>query len=56
MVTIKYDDLSAGFDFVSFAAPREHRALVSQDTGAVYWISETSPIDEPESGAAAGEA
>ena len=46
MVTIKYDDLSAAFDFVSFAAPFEHRAFVSLDTGAVHWVSETSPIDE----------
>ena len=48
MVTVKYDDLSAAFDFVSFAAPFEHRAFVSLDTGVVYWISETSPIDEEE--------
>ena len=46
MVTVRYDDLSAAFDFVSFAAPFEHRAFVSLDTGAIYWISETSPIDE----------
>ena len=46
MVTINYDDLSAAFDFVSFAAPMEHRAYVSLDTGAIYWISETDPIDE----------
>jgi hypothetical protein len=46
MVTIKYDDLSAAFDFVSFAAPFEHRAFVSLDTGTIHWISETSPIDE----------
>jgi hypothetical protein len=46
MVTVKYDDLSAAFDFVSFAAPFEHQAFVSLDTGAVYWISEMSPIDE----------
>jgi len=46
MVTVKYDDLSAAFDFVSFAAPFEHRAFVSLDTGAIYWVSETSPIDE----------
>ena len=36
----------AAFDFVSFAAPFEHRAFVSLDTGAIYWISETSPLDE----------
>ena len=46
MVTVKYDDLSAAFDFVSFAAPFEHQAFVSLDTGAVYWVSETSPMDE----------
>jgi hypothetical protein len=46
VVAIKYDDLSAAFDFVSFAAPMEHRAYVSLDTGKIYWISETSPIDE----------
>ena len=45
-MTIKYDDLSAAFDFVSFAAPMEQRAYVSLDTGAIYWISETNPIDE----------
>jgi len=48
MVTISYDDLSEAFDFVSFAAPFEHRALVSLDTGAIHWISETGPIDEEE--------
>jgi hypothetical protein len=46
MVTIKYEDLSAAFDFVSFAAPMEHRAYVSLDTGATLWISETNPIEE----------
>jgi hypothetical protein len=46
MVTIKYDDLSAAFDFVTFAAPFEHRAFVSLDTGAIHWISETTLIDE----------
>lgn len=46
MVTIQFDDLSTAFDFVSFAAPFEHRAFVSLDTGAIYWVSATSPIDE----------
>ena len=48
MVTVKYDDLSTAFDFVSFAGPMEHRAYVSLDTGAIYWISETNPIEEDE--------
>jgi len=46
MAAIKYEDLSAAFDFVSFAAPMEHHAYVSLDTGAIYWISETSPLEE----------
>jgi hypothetical protein len=48
MVTVKYDDLSTAFDFVSFAGPMEHRAYVSLDTGAIFWISETNPIEEEE--------
>jgi hypothetical protein len=48
MVTVKYDDLSMAFDFVGFAGPMEHRAYVSLDTGAIYWISEANPIEEDE--------
>src|SRR5262245_54344173 len=46
MVTVKYEDLSAAFDFVSFAAPMEHRAYVSIDTGTIYWISDANPLEE----------
>ena len=46
MVTVKYSDLSAAFDFVSFAAPMEHHAYLSLDTGAIHWISELNPIEE----------
>ena len=46
MVTVKYDDLSAAFDFVSFAAPMEHHAYIAMDTGAIYWISELDPLEE----------
>ena len=48
MVTVKYDDLSTAFDFVSCAGPMEHRAYVSLDTGAIYWISEMNRIEEDE--------
>jgi hypothetical protein len=48
MVAIKYEDLSTAFDFVSSAAPMEHRAYVSLDTGTIYWISELNPFDEEE--------
>ena len=46
MVAVKYEDLSAAFDFVSFAAPMEHRAYISIDTGTIYWISELNPLEE----------
>lgn len=47
-VKIKYDDLSLAFDFVSSAAPMEHRAYVSLETGKVYWVSELNSIEEEE--------
>src|SRR5258706_4849209 len=46
MTTVKYEDLSAAFDFVSFAAPMEHHAYVSIDTGTIYWISDATPLEE----------
>ncbi|MEK7994484.1 MAG: hypothetical protein AAB403_11835 [Planctomycetota bacterium] len=46
MVAVKYEDLSAAFDFVSFAAPMEHQAYISIDTGTIYWISELNPLEE----------
>jgi hypothetical protein len=46
MVTVKYEDLSAAFDFVSFGAPMEHEAYISIDTGAIYWISDVNPVEE----------
>ena len=46
MVKVKYEDLSAAFDFVSFASPMEHQAYISLDTGTIYWISEVNPLEE----------
>ena len=46
MATVKYEDLSAAFDFVSFGAPMEHQAYISLDTGDIYWVSELNPVDE----------
>ena len=43
---MKYEDLSVAFDFVSFAAPMEHQAYISIDTGTIYWISEGNPLEE----------
>jgi hypothetical protein len=46
VVAVKYEDLSAAFDFVSFAAPMEHQAYISIDTGTIHWISELDPLEE----------
>ncbi|OXJ25147.1 hypothetical protein CFB82_38815 [Burkholderia sp. HI2714] len=42
MVAVKYDDLSAAFDFVSYGAPMEHHAYISLETGQVWWTSDSS--------------
>lgn len=46
MVAIRFADLSAAFEFVSYAAPMEHSAYVSLETGAIYLISDANPIEE----------
>ena len=48
MVTVKYEDLSLAFDFVSFGVPMEHQAYVSLDTGRIYWISEADDATDEE--------
>ena len=48
MVPVKFDDLSAAFDFVSYAAPTEHQAYISLDTGKIYWISDAIDTFEEE--------
>jgi len=48
MVTIKHDDLTLAFEFVSSGAPMEHRAYISLDTGRIYWVSELNPVEEEE--------
>ena len=48
MVAVSYDDLSMAFDFVSYAAPMEHSAYVSLDTGKVYWTSDSSEAFDEE--------
>jgi hypothetical protein len=49
MVTIKHDDLSLAFDFVSSGAPMAHRAYLSLHIGRICWISELNPVEEEES-------
>jgi hypothetical protein len=48
MVSVNYEDLSLAFDFVGSAAPMEHRAFVSLDTGEIHWVSDLNPFEEEE--------
>ncbi|MCG5076895.1 hypothetical protein [Paraburkholderia tagetis] len=48
MVAVKHDDLSLAFDLVSYAAPAEHNAYVSLDTGKIYWTSDSSDAPDEE--------
>jgi len=48
MVAVRHDDLSMAFDFVSCAAPMEHSAYISLDTGEVYWTSDSSEAFDEE--------
>ena len=43
--TIRFDDLLAGFDWVS-AEPMENSAYVSRKTGLVHWHSATMELDD----------
>jgi hypothetical protein len=46
VAVVHHDEISLAFEFVSSAAPTEHRAYVALDTGAVHWVSELNPLDE----------
>ncbi|CAG9267723.1 conserved hypothetical protein [Paraburkholderia unamae] len=48
MVALWHDDLSMDFAFVSYAAPMEHNAYVSLDTGKVWWTSDSSDAFDEE--------
>ncbi|MGF6507821.1 hypothetical protein [Paraburkholderia sp. 32] len=48
MVAVRHDDLSMAFDFGSYAAPMEHSAYVSLDTGKIWWTSDSSDVLDEE--------
>jgi hypothetical protein len=48
MVAVRHDDLSMAFDFVSYAAPMEHSAYVSLDTGKIWWTSDSNDAFDEE--------
>ena len=46
MVTVAYEEISSAFEFVGSAAPMEHSAYISLDTGKIYWVSQLASMDE----------
>ena len=46
MVSVKYDDLSFAFEFVSSAPPGTNAAYVSLDSDQIFWASEVAPSEE----------
>ena len=48
MISVKRDDLSLAFDYVSSDAPLVHEAYICLETGRIFWISELSPNEDEE--------
>jgi|MudIll2142460700_1097286.scaffolds.fasta_scaffold41100_2 hypothetical protein len=48
MVSVKYEDLTEAFDFVSFGGPFEHSAYISLDTGTIYWDTDSGEEELPD--------
>ena len=46
MVAVQYEEILSAFEFVGSAAPMEHNAYISLDTGKIYWTSELASVDE----------
>lgn len=46
MVTVAYEEVLSAFEFVGSAAPMEHSAYISLDTGQIYCVSELASMDE----------
>ena len=46
MVAVKFEHLSAAFDFVGSAAPDENHAYLSLDTGQIHCTSQLGTLDE----------
>lgn len=46
MVSVTYEEISSAFEFVGSAAPMEHSAYISLDTGKIHWASELASMDE----------
>jgi hypothetical protein len=48
MVSVKRNDLSLAFEFVSSDAPLMHEAYICLDTGRIFWISQLAALEDEE--------
>lgn len=46
MVSVKREELSLAFDFVSSDVPLMHEAYICLNTGRIFWISQLNPIED----------
>jgi hypothetical protein len=46
MISVSLDDLVDAVEFVSNGMLTEHRAYISIDTGAIFWVSDSSDIED----------
>ncbi len=46
MISVDFDALVEAVEFVSSGMLTEHRAYVSIDTGAIYWVSDAGDLDD----------
>ena len=46
MISVDLDELLEAVEFVSAGMLTEHRAYISSDYGAIYWVSESGDVDE----------
>jgi nicotinamide-nucleotide amidase len=44
--SVDAEELRDAFDFVSMGAPLEHSAVISLDTGRIYWLSRDGDLEE----------
>lgn len=48
MTSVKYEDLSAAFDFVNFGGSMERSAFICLDTGTIYWDIDDGEVELPD--------
>ena len=46
MITVNYTELRNAFEFVSSSSPSEQNAYICMNTGAIYWISTITELED----------